>query len=408
MYVATTNKSRMNGSALIGALAFTIATSMILAGVITLATSHYLRTNTEAAYAASYDAAEAGVNYEIRKISQSPSSADQAGSTGGYTSALADGTFRVYCSERSGGTWTPPDPLYITSTGTVEGVSRTIRVAAHGVGQAATGTFALFGTEDSDIGTLSGNPVVIGDVGTNGLLTFNGHPSVSGDVVFDGPGSNWTSGGTNPNYTVIYNPSALSWPTVESLAAGQFAGGGLTWLAINNDNSLAVPPITSTNVNLGGGSSLTLVGKAGGANYYLNSLTMTGNATLTFNNSAGPINVWFGPSGAPGGLTLTGAAATVKMSTDPSRAVRFYVATSNNIFLTGDSELDCGVYAMNEAGDDTIGFNGNATAYGQYIAPQFSVEGTPTVTYPGSMYSSNSPAFFGFDSAMAEQNGAWN
>src|SRR5207247_2563800 len=123
------------------------------------------------------------------------------------------GTFRVYCTNKDGSTpWTPPSSLYVISTGAIHGVSRTVKVSLKGYYSSGSANYALFGVTASSVnGTMT---CILGDAGTNGTLNFNGHPSVSGSVDFNGPGSDWTSspGGT---YTVNYNASAVVWPTVD-------------------------------------------------------------------------------------------------------------------------------------------------------------------------------------------------
>src|ERR1700694_3503931 len=110
------NQRKRPGSALISALVFTVITAICLAGIGTLSVSHYNRASVEGDYAAALNLAEAGINYEIRKISRDATTADQAGSSTppGTTVSFGGGTFRVYCSNRDGTTpWASPNPLYI-------------------------------------------------------------------------------------------------------------------------------------------------------------------------------------------------------------------------------------------------------------------------------------------------------
>ena len=87
---------------------------------------------------------------------------------------------------------------------------------------------------------------------------------------------------------------------------------------------------------------MTFYGKAGGANYYVTSMTMKGNSSITFDNTAGPITIWQGTT--DGTLTISGGVASVSMSSDPSKAVRIYAAAAGGVTLNGNSELDAGVY----------------------------------------------------------------
>ena len=114
---------------------------------------------------------------------------------------------------------------------------------------------------------------VNGDVGTDGFFTFNGHPTITGSVIFDGAGAGWQSP-PNGTYVVKYNAAAVVWPTVEQLAVTTFGATGLAYVAAHNDNALASPAIPTSGQNanmvlLNGNGTQTFVGKAGGANYYL-------------------------------------------------------------------------------------------------------------------------------------------
>src|SRR5207248_3349236 len=83
------------------------------------------RAGVESDYASALSLAEAGVNYELRKISADPTVADQvvAGAPTGVTYAFGAGKYRVYCMNKDGSTpWTVPNYLYVVSTGTLNGV----------------------------------------------------------------------------------------------------------------------------------------------------------------------------------------------------------------------------------------------------------------------------------------------
>src|SRR5689334_22450818 len=65
------------GSILISSVAFCVVTSMLVVGMVTMSMSFYARSKTEADYEAALALAEAGANYEFRKVSQDSSTADQ-------------------------------------------------------------------------------------------------------------------------------------------------------------------------------------------------------------------------------------------------------------------------------------------------------------------------------------------
>jgi Tfp pilus assembly protein PilX len=392
-------RARIRGAVIIGVLFFLLIISIMLMGIATLAVSHQNLEDVDAKYSAAMDLAEAGINYEFRKISQDASTADQYPGT---TYSLGGGTFNVYCTNQNGSTpWSVSSTLYVVATGTAGGVSRTIKVSA--IGGATTANYALFGMTS---GTINGTAAEVnGDVGTNGWMNFNGHPTVNGQVVFNGPGSNWQAP-PNGTYNTQHNASAVNWPTVNTIANQQFPNGGLTWLAQagHNDNSLSVPPITGNAILLNGNGSLTFKGKPGGANYYITSLTCNGNAKINFDNSAGPINIWMGPSGSSGTFVFNGGTAALKMSADASKAVKMYVATTNDVIFNGNTELDAGVYDYNGAGANKVIFNGTPTVYGSFISNAFILNGNPTINYEAGYFTGGGPGYYGYNNSWTELN----
>ena len=370
-----------------------------------LTVSHYNLATVESSYINALNIAEAGVNYEMRKISRDVTTADQAGMSTprGAVYSFGGGTFRVYCANRDGTTpWVSPNPLYIYSVGTINGVSRTVRVAAKGnsSGISLPGSYVLFGVQE---GIINGSPTTVnGDVGTNGFCTFNGHPTITGKVIFNGPGSNWQSP-PNGCYDVNYQSQPVVWPSVTQIA-NQACSGGLTWLASHNDNALATPAIAN-NFVLTNGTTLTLKGKAGGANYYVTSLTCNGNDKIAFDNSAGPITLWMGPSGSSSTFVFNGGQAAVKYSQDSTKAVQIYVATNNDVIFNGNIELDAGVYNYNSASSGRVILNGSPVVNGCVIGNKFTCNGNPTITYLSNIFQTGGTTYYGFDNSWLEING---
>ncbi len=387
---------------LISALAFTVIIAVCLAGIGTLCVSHYSRASVDGDFASALNLAEAGVNYEFRKISQNAANADQKGGANppGVTYAFGSGAFRVYCTNKDGSVpWVAPNNLYVISTGVVNGVSRTVKASAKGFG--ATANYALFGVAE---GIINGTAATVnGDVGTDGFFTFNGHPSVVGNVNFNGPGSDWQSPPQGA-YSVNHFPSPLIWPTVDTIANQKFPGGGLAWVATHNDNALATPPIVGASILLNGNGTATLHGKAGGANYYLHSLICNGAVTVVFDNAAGPINIWVGPSGTAGNFIFNGGTAAIKMSQDATKEVRIYGATTNDYILNGNAELDAGLYDYNGPSSGRVIFNGSPATYGWVVANKFTLNGTPVIYYVPNLYYQDTGGYYGFDNSWQDLN----
>ncbi len=405
-----TRKSARHGGVLITTLIISTIVASMIAGLGSLLTSYYSRSMDETNYVSAINLAEAGINYEIRRISASVSNADLPG-TGtllGTTVTFGNGSFRVYCTMSDGSTtWDKSTiPFCIISTGISASESRTVKISCTS-NYNSGGTASIFAVTS---GTANGNPTMTGTVATNGTLSFYGNPTVTGDVVFNGSGAGWAIDDSINSYTKITNPNAVTWPTVSQIALSQFpatgatAPGGLTYLSLHNDNLTASPIILLNTLLLSGSSTTTLVGKPGGANYYLTSLAMSGSGTFAFNNTNGPITVWVGPAGGSGTFTLSGGVAAVKMSTNPANAVRFYVATTSGVTLTGNSELDAGVYNVTGAGATTT-IEGTANLYGTVICDKFIFNGTPDIIATAGYFTPSGSATYLYNNSWSESSG---
>lgn len=365
--------------------------SILLVGMGQLMVSDYSIVKVENDYANSLAVAEAGINYELRKITTNASIADQkkTGSTPGTSYTTAAGTFSVYVTQRnSDGTettpWTTGNNLWIYSTGGVNNLTRTVKVAATPYGGSSTSNYAVFGVATS---VINGTPTTIyGDVGTNAQFTFNGHPTVTGNVIFNGSGSGWQSP-PNGTYRVTYNANPVTWPSVETIATSVFGASGLSYVASHNDNNLASPALSGGNYVLIGNGNQTFFGKAGGANYYLTSLTCNGNSKIVFDNTNGPITLWVGPSGTSSTFVFAGGTSAIKMTSDPTKPVRIYIATSNDVQLNGNDELDAGIYNINNAKSGRVLFNGNPNVYGMVVSNTFNFNGNPNINADGRYFS---------------------
>jgi hypothetical protein len=396
------------GGVLISALAFVTITSLMVAGIVTLAVSHYAREQTEADYVTALALAEAGVNYEFRKISANVANADQRpnGTSPGVSYTFGGGTFAVYCAKQDGTTpWVPPGTLNVMCTGTINGVSRSLLVS--GKGYSITPNYAMFGVSNNQTSIINGTPTTVGgDIGTDGTFIFNGHPTISGAVDFNGAGSGWAAP-PNATYTVNYLPNPVVWPTVSTIASQIVPGGnGLAGLATVNDNATATPPIVNNFVLINGAGTLTLHGKPGGANYYVTSLTMNGTASVVFDNSLGPINIWQGPAGSSSTFIFNGGIAAKTNVQDPTKKVSIYVATTNDVIMNGNTELDAGIYNYNgPANGGNVILNGSPIVNGSIIAYKFTCNGNPTVNYQTGFFQTTGAGYYGFDDQWLEIGG---
>lgn len=256
-------KNKRAGFTLITALAFSLVVGTVLAGVGTVAMSHYGRSRVEGTYANAIALADAGINYEMNWVSKNP--ADLSGahqiSAGGFTpstppiAAIPDGTFTVgvrdWGSNCDGGNWTNPlHDVCIESTGTVGGIKR--RVYVRGIHKSVFDEFAIYATTSGTFNGGGSGPNtthIIGDMGTNGGLTFNGSSGTgmdTGTVYFNGSGAGLDKGTDTGNTAT--NEDAINFPTVTQWADKTFPGG-LTWLAANNNNA-NIKKLSSTDTSL--------------------------------------------------------------------------------------------------------------------------------------------------------------
>ena len=200
------SQSRRARGILLTTLVFAVIIATILAGLGTLIISYYSRVSTESQYASVINLADAGANYELRKITQNVNNADlpSQGNPPGTTVAWGPGKFRVYCTMSDGVTsWDKSTvPFCILCTGTIGLASRSIKISATTVPSTA-GSAGVFAVVSGDTSDAKGIPVVIGSVATNGTLDFTGNPTVTGTVYFDGPGAGWSASPGNTYNTVV-------------------------------------------------------------------------------------------------------------------------------------------------------------------------------------------------------------
>ena len=166
------------GNALITVLVCSVIAASLVAGMGLLAVSHYSRAKIDSDYSNALYIAEAGVNYELSQVDLHPSNPDQLGPSfpNGVPHSFAGGTFTLYCTNDDGSTpWTPGIDLHIVSSGTYQGVTRTLNVAAHPVALTpAQGTpfYTLFPVQAGAMNSLVGSllPGSVVDAELSGVI----------------------------------------------------------------------------------------------------------------------------------------------------------------------------------------------------------------------------------------------
>lgn len=385
---------RSRGLATVTALYFLLIMAVTLFGMSTFASWHQVRAQTDLGYAAALDAAEAGLNYEFRRISSSTSLAHQPGTPGTGTVATGGaGAFSTYCIGKDGNTWVPPNPLYVVSTGSYKGIQRTVKASVKGF--YPDGRFAIYTMEGTSV--FNGSAInILGDIGTNGYFDFSGHPAVNGSVYFYGSGAGWYNGNDPGGYTEGFGSQPIQWPTIHDIAMQMFPQGGLSWIATHNDNASAgiIGNSITDNITLGPG------------NYYVTNIDLKAQKKITFNNTLGPVNLWVGPEGGTGVCNFRGGTSAVHMDVNPN--VHIYVATQSGIDLAGNEEIDACVYAYNkDANGNGYGYvanNGNPLIKGQIIANHVDICGNVDVDYVPGLANMSSFGYYGFDNSWIEQN----
>ena len=296
------------GFTLMTSLAFTLVVGTVLAGVGTVVVSHSSRAFVESDYASAIQMADAGVNAEIARISSNTSDtslADQIGSPRVGSIAGVPGTYSVFVRPwgtncDGTGTWLAPSDMCIESTGTVNGIARTVHI--RGRRKSIFDEYALFSYIQGNFsggGASGGSTEIVGDLGSDGSVKFNGTMSsniVNGTLFLDG-----TSAGSTPSTgsNIIKEPDPVVLPDVSEIATLQFPGTtGLSWLATNNSNanikvlsstdSSWAKELTATSATLADVQALPSAGFTSSSRTLGDPSNSTTSDTSTLDTNAGP------------------------------------------------------------------------------------------------------------------------
>lgn len=407
---------RERGAAMIFALALTLCLTMLVAAIQMETVTLFKVSRTERDFERALQMAEAGLNAYQHRLTFGPATGDPnagllpplyqfpegaAPTIEEFKTGVRNGTYtliRYPAGSQQGyfaGTiGVPGDTARIVSYGWSNGVVRRVIAVANTATAPddidddtevrPTGAYAMFARSSMNVEM---NTVLVGGIGTNGAITMGGNCEVRDGVVsLNGPDASF-SGGQHTNPTVVTNPDPVVWPTVDQIADRLFPQGGLAWLAQNNDNAMAtingVAGIPNNRIDLKNKATIIFRGKPGGANYYLTDVQLKNNATIRFDNTAGPIRIWLGPSGGSGGFDSKNGTDFVSTSSDPANAPRLYMATKGG--FTGKNNIDCnfGIYAINEGGGQRWGhieLKNNMTFSGTFVADSIALKNNAVLT----------------------------
>ncbi|MBZ0213840.1 MAG: hypothetical protein K8H99_08585, partial [Nitrospirae bacterium] len=222
-----------SGSTLLQSLVFSVVSGTLLAGAGSLVVSHRIRAEAERGFSKAVYVAESGLQAEIESINDGPPTAESAhqaflGQSLDVSSEDERYVVSVKDAEEVDKAWAPPNDVLVESLGVAHGVSRMIQARVKG--RSVFADYALFGIDSLTFnGSGSGTN---GDIGTNGTISASssGSSVTTGKIVFHG--SNPTVNGAN----VYREPDPYWWPSVETIAASQFASG-LNTLKQSNSNA---------------------------------------------------------------------------------------------------------------------------------------------------------------------------
>lgn len=380
------------GMALLLALAVTAIISALLSGLLLLSVSHLALSHTNSAYANALNLAEAGINWELWKISHDRNAADQSPVTVEYPSG--SGRFFTVHVEAypSGGTWVPPSDLWVIGVGTVDGVSRTVRVVTRGATD-FFGHYALFGMDQLDVG---GSATINGATGTNGLVDTNGNPDFNGNFWYCGP-ANGDDVSDNVTGTVYHAPLPEYWPTVDDFASrraeekyGATPPQTIDYFKNHNDNSqivnslgeqVQIKSFAIDNHTFGDDGTIVLPP----GDYYFEKINLPSNNTLRIDSATGVVNIWLGPAGGVGKAdTINGS---MLFTAQDVNRFHLYDGSKRTLKMNGTMDFYGHIFAYN--GPDKSGqyygsveVNGTGSISGSVIGWEVSrTTGNATITF---------------------------
>ncbi len=450
------------GGVLITALVFAAIISLFALGVAVVATSNLSRTTVESDYATAIQLADAGINYELRWLSKDTptagSRAHQANKpyTGTVKGIPGNGSFTVYVVNEDGTSpWTPPNAFRARSTGTINGVSRTVEISGRRRG--LFGDYAVYMVGDDNgshptnraYGKLGGSgSTVKGNLGTNGGVDWTSGDStkVQGEVTFNGYQP--TSAEAGPNAWV--NPEKVQWPTISQIANELFPAGGLVWLQANNNNSQvrtfsSSDPeslLSNSTVKPGGlsigvienssftgfAASQNLEDVVGGLRYQNGFEGLYGNQVIIFppgdyyfrgvkmsngsgkailiDNAAGMVRIWFDGGTENNSLDLP----VIFTSTDKNK-FRLYFNNCSELSIGGNSTFNGSIYSHNNACSTpllpSVKVHGNSTINGAVIGNYLWLAGNSVINFPnggGGEADDDYTLWYGFKNTWQEVN----
>lgn len=412
-----------------------------------LTTSHYSRARVEAEYAKALQIAEAGINHELRYISDSHLSGTPAHSSGARYSgsvAGATGTFETWTTKDpdDGTAWAPPHAMIVHSRGTVNGVSRQIQVK--GTRQSLFDMFTIFGIQSVNFNGIGST--ASGDIGTNGSMnvvnpTSNVPPP--SEIHLMGNSASINSTGSN----VVLNPNPLTFPTIDQIIVQNPPVGlgstGWAWLTSNsplNRNNRNMRTFRSSGAALTPGGTVQVGAPWSGTNaasmqisnpnfnslgnnpstgnrtliippgdYYFTDMSAPGTREIIIDNGGlttgtpGMVRIWMNNSNGGDHLNNT----TVTFTSSDASTFRLYYNKCATFRITGNSTFYGGLYAVRTGCTGSLEISGGSIVHGSVIANAVTISGGSTINFPSNGLIDNPGDFgiwYGFKEGWKEVN----
>ena len=234
-----------------------------------------------------------------------------------------------------------------------------------------------------------------GDICSNEQVTLRNSAYVDGNVVIGKDAS-----GNQGTYTTQGTPTVTGNApvNVDRVNPDPFGaiGGTLatafTTYSASNDNGLAVPPISGNVISLssggggggggrgrggggggGGTSAMTLVGKEGGANYYVTGITLNNSCILNIDATNGPVNIYLA------GKLEAKNGSQINVTGNPPDFIIYcnYSSQHTEINLKNSSDFKGAVYAP--YGDILV--HNSGTAYGMFWGKTIDIRNSGVVWF---------------------------
>jgi len=211
------------------------------------------------------------------------------------------------------------------------------------------------------------------DVGSNDWLVTHNGASIDGSGVFGEQSDGSSTTDSIHAGTTFYGTAGVDAGRIDPDPLGINSGGVYdpSTYSASNDNALSG---VGTSINTSG--SITLVGKAGGANYYFTSITLKKDSNLTIDVTDGPVNIFL-----VGGLSTHNNTTinVIDSEGDPGNPTDFAIfsnSTTKIDFKHGSTFMGL-VYAPFA----DVDMKNNSSVYGSIWANTVDIKNTGTLYY---------------------------